>query len=198
MSIYATVAELTARLSSAYAVPSNAAQLLEKASELIDYATSGRSAVAWEVELGDSVTGVAATDLLSSVTDHDLAAGDTLRFTALTGGTGLTAEIVYYVIASGLTDRAFRVSATRAGATVNFTTDITAATMVASPLALIQATCDQVEYWLEVGEEHDVVGLYGSLQGGRVQVSKLPGYLGQRALRSLLRGGLYWAGVNSQ
>lgn len=62
---------------------------------------------------------------------------------------------------------------------------------------LADATCDQVEYWLEVGEEHDITGLSGALQGGRVQIQKLPPYLGQRALRTLLRAGLYYAGVGS-
>lgn len=60
---------------------------------------------------------------------------------------------------------------------------------------LANATCDQVEYWLEVGEEHDVLGLSGSLQGGRVQVQNLPGDLGPRARRTLLRAGLLWAGA---
>jgi len=61
--------------------------------------------------------------------------------------------------------------------------------------ALSDATCDQVEFWLEVGEEHDIAGIRGSLQGGRVQIQKMPGVLGQRALRTLLRAGLYWAGA---
>jgi hypothetical protein len=62
---------------------------------------------------------------------------------------------------------------------------------------LSQATCDQVEFWLEAGEEHDVLGLPkgSSLQGGRVQVQRIPGQLGQRAKRTLLTAGLMWAGV---
>lgn len=65
---------------------------------------------------------------------------------------------------------------------------------------LAEATCDQVEFWLEVGEEHDVTGLPmgSSLQGGRVQVQKMPGWLGRRPLRTLLRAGLYYAGVGVQ
>ena len=61
--------------------------------------------------------------------------------------------------------------------------------------AITDATCDQVEFWLEAGEEHDVLGLTGSLNAGRVQVGNLPGTLGKRALRSLLRGGMYWSGA---
>jgi len=58
-----------------------------------------------------------------------------------------------------------------------------------------RAVCDQVEFWLEVGEEHDVAGLHGAQQGGRVNISQLPGYLGRRAMRTLLDAGLYWAGT---
>ena len=59
------------------------------------------------------------------------------------------------------------------------------------------ATCDQVEHWLEVGEETDVVGLVGSLSSGRLQIGKLPPVLGRRAARTLRRGGLLWAGVGA-
>ena len=116
---YADTTALTARLSDAYAVPVNAAQLLMKASELIDYATLGRAQIAY-----DSGT-TAQKDLLSD------------------------------------------------------------------------ATCDQVEFWLEVGEEHDVAGIRGSLQGGRVQVQHMPGVLSQRSLRALIRAGLFWAGADA-
>jgi len=65
--------------------------------------------------------------------------------------------------------------------------------------ALSDATCDQVEFWLETGEEHDVLGLPkgSSLQGGRVQVQRIPGQLGQRAKRTLMDTGLLWAGARS-
>jgi hypothetical protein len=65
--------------------------------------------------------------------------------------------------------------------------------------ALSTAVCDQVEFWLEVGEEHDVLGLpkNSSLQGGRVQVQRMPGYLGRRAQRTLSQSGLLWAGARS-
>ncbi len=66
-------------------------------------------------------------------------------------------------------------------------------------VSLAMATCDQVEFWLEAGEEHDVLGLPkgSSLQGGRVQVQRMPGQLGQRTRRTLLHAGLMWAGVRS-
>lgn len=65
--------------------------------------------------------------------------------------------------------------------------------------ALSAAACDQVEFWLEAGEEHDVLGLPkgSSLQGGRVQVQRMPGQLGQRAKRTLIQAGIMWMGVGS-
>lgn len=116
---YATVPELTARLSATYVAPGNAAQLLDKATELVDFVTRGRARIAWD-----------------------------------SGNVSLRA-------------------------------------------ALSRAVCDQVEFWLEVGEEHDVAGLSGSLVAGRVQVGTAPGYLGQRARRQLLRAGLLWAGTGA-
>lgn len=63
-------------------------------------------------------------------------------------------------------------------------------------LALSQAVCDQVEFWLEVGEEHDVTGLRGSLVSGRVQVHPVAGTLAPRAKRTLMQAGLYSSAVN--
>lgn len=60
---------------------------------------------------------------------------------------------------------------------------------------LRRATVEQVEFWIEVGEEHDIAGMTGHVQAGRLNISKLPGRLGPRALRTLLHHGLYWAGV---
>lgn len=126
ISTYATSAQLTARLSSAYTLPANADQLLVKASELIDFATMGRAELAWN-QVADATHAQADIDAIKTL--------------------------------------------------------------------LSNATCDQVEYWLEVGEESDVVALQGAVNGGRLQISKSPGTLGQRALRQLIRAGLFWAGV---
>ena len=62
---------------------------------------------------------------------------------------------------------------------------------------LIKATVFQCEYWLEVGEEHDVTGLRGTLIGGRVQVQHLPGKLGPRPARYLMDAGLLYSGVGA-
>jgi hypothetical protein len=85
--------------------------------------------------LGTAVTlavSAAADDIIDTTTAHGYAAGDKVVFTALTGGTGLTTGRVYYVIAANLAAQTFQVSATLAGAAVNFTADITAGTVQAA------------------------------------------------------------------
>lgn len=75
-----------------------------------------------------SVTGVAATDTFTSAA-HGMTAGTPMSFFAITGGAGIVAGTTYYVIASGLTANEFKVSATLGGASINFTTDLTAGTI---------------------------------------------------------------------
>jgi len=71
---------------------------------------------------------------------HGFAAGDRVEFIRLTGGTGLSGRPIasinaagrsaaptrYFVIASGLTRNAFKVSATAGGSAVNVSADATA------------------------------------------------------------------------
>jgi len=61
--------------------------------------------------------------------------------------------------------------------------------------ALADAACAQVEFWLEFGEEHDIVGLTGFANAGRLQIGKLPGRLGARARDRLVEAGLLSARV---
>lgn len=63
---------------------------------------------------------------------------------------------------------------------------------------LKNATCDQVEFWLEVGEEHDVQTLGGSVVSGRLQIHPVAPVLGRRAARTLKMGGLWWRGVGAK
>lgn len=82
-----------------------------------------------EVAVGSSVTlatSAAADDIIDTATAHGYVAGDLVTFTALTGGTGLSAHRGYYVIAANLAATTFQVSATLGGSAVNFTTDVTA------------------------------------------------------------------------
>ncbi len=92
-----------------------------------------------------AVAGEADDELLTTASAHGLRVGDTVQFPELTGGTGLSTDTTYYVIASGLTASTFRVSATKGGSTVNFTTDVTAGAVaqLASP-KLVRAVKIQV------------------------------------------------------
>lgn len=68
-------------------------------------------------------TAAASTDIVSC-TNHGMSDGDEVRFTTITGGSGITAMAPYYVINS--TASTFKVSATKGGSAVNITTDMTA------------------------------------------------------------------------
>jgi hypothetical protein len=61
--------------------------------------------------------------------------------------------------------------------------------------ALERAANAQVEFYLEVGEEHEIVGLTGSARTGRVSFDKLPSRLGPRAKDALIEAGLISARV---
>ena len=74
-------------------------------------------------------TSAAADDIIDTATAHGLAAGDRVTFTALTGGTGLSTNRDYYVIADNLAAQTFQVSTTAGGSAVNFSADITAGTV---------------------------------------------------------------------
>ena len=74
-----------------------------------------------------SVTGVASTDIITA-TGSAFVNGQPVRFTALTGGVGISTSTNYFVInVSGST---FQISTSIGGSFVNFSTDITAGTLV--------------------------------------------------------------------
>ena len=56
--------------------------------------------------------------------------------------------------------------------------------------ALADATCAQVEFWLEVGEEHDISGQRGEIETEGLRIARLPGTLAPRARRALSKGNL--------
>lgn len=76
-----------------------------------------------------AVTGTASTDLINAVA-HGLPNGTRVKFTALTGGAGLTAGTTYYVVTTAA--NTFQLALTAGGAAINFTTDITAAVINAA------------------------------------------------------------------
>jgi hypothetical protein len=58
--------------------------------------------------------------------------------------------------------------------------------------AMRDACCAQVEFWLEVGEEHDIEGLGGrQVSVGHLNVAALPDELARRARRILHTAGLF-------
>lgn len=84
-----------------------------------------------------SITGTAATDLIN-LNAHGFVSGQAVTFATLTGGTGLTAGTTYYVMATGLTTNAFKVSATSGGTAIDFSTDITAGTVAGATGATVR------------------------------------------------------------
>jgi hypothetical protein len=72
-------------------------------------------------------TAAASTDLIS-ITSHGYSAGDIVVLSGLTGGNGLTAGWIYFVISAGLTSGAFAVSETSGGSAVDITSDASALT----------------------------------------------------------------------
>lgn len=81
---------------------------------------------ALDADAGKAVTGVAATDIFTSA-GHGYANGDVVVLAGMTGGTGLVAGRVYFVI--GATANTFQLATTVGGAAVDFTTDLTAGTV---------------------------------------------------------------------
>lgn len=72
---------------------------------------------------------------------------------------------------------------------VDSSTDLPTDTDVAA--ALRDATCAQVEFWVEVGEDHDISGMAGrDVSIGRLSIDKLPDELAPRARRFLANAGL--------
>lgn len=69
-------------------------------------------------------TAAAATDLVTK-TSHGLVADDRIRFTTLTGGTGLSLGVDYFVLASGLTANDFKVATSKGGAAIDITVNYT-------------------------------------------------------------------------
>jgi hypothetical protein len=74
-----------------------------------------------------AVTGVAATDIITA-TGSAFANGQPVRFTALSGGTGLNTTTNYYII--NVSGDTFQVSTSVGGSASLFTTNITAGTLV--------------------------------------------------------------------
>lgn len=100
------------------------------------------------------ITGNATTDVLTGTVDAP-AAGSTVYFSSITGGSGLTANRQYTVInPSGLN---FQLAETPGGSAINFTTNITAGTLVV-------LADDEIKVWSS--EFRDTFATQGSVDGG--------------------------------
>jgi len=75
-----------------------------------------------------TVTATASTDNIGS-TAHGLTDGDSVIFTSLTGGAGLSTNMPYYVVSAAT--NTFKVSLTKGGTAIDITTDASAATAYA-------------------------------------------------------------------
>ena len=76
-----------------------------------------------------NITGDAGTDIITAV-GHTYTANQGVRFPTLTGGAGLTAATTNYFVRD-ISGDTFKVSTTSGGSAVNFTTNITAGTVIA-------------------------------------------------------------------
>jgi hypothetical protein len=76
-----------------------------------------------------NITGDAGTDIITAV-GHAYTANQGVRFPTLTGGSGLTAATTNYFVRD-ISGDTFKVSTTSGGSAVNFTTNITAGTVIA-------------------------------------------------------------------
>lgn len=63
--------------------------------------------------------------------------------------------------------------------------------------SLRDAVCAQVEFWVEVGEEHDISGQRGQISVQGLHISQLPGTVADRAKRALARYGLLNRAIGS-
>lgn len=79
----------------------------------------------WTKAATKTGTATASSDLVN-ITSHGYSAGDVVVLSGLTGGAGLTAGWIYFVIATGLTSNAFSVSETSGGTAVDITSDASA------------------------------------------------------------------------
>lgn len=85
-----------------------------------------------------SITGVEATDVITTGSAHGLAINDVVFITAITGGAGITADpskLTKLYVKTVPSSTTLTLSATLGGATLNFTTDISAGTIVDGALA---------------------------------------------------------------
>lgn len=121
-----------------------------------------------------TVTATASTDKVNS-SAHGLSNGDSVIFTALTGGTGLSTDTPYFVVNKGTND--FQVSATKGGSAIDITADASAATAY----ALTAATTTHIDDLLQSaydngGVDASTVLMVNSAQKRRISAAYAAAY----------------------
>ena len=111
-----------------------------------------------------TVTATASTDKVNS-TSHGLVNGDSVIFTALTGGTGLTVGVPYYVVNKGTND--FEVSLSKGGTKVDITADASAATAYKLTTLTTGAVDDLLQSIYDNGGMDDTTTLLVNSSGKR-------------------------------
>lgn len=101
--------------------------LTRQSRQFVKYATCTAVAMTGQTASYGSVTGVAATEIIT-VPGSAFIDGNALTFTSLTGGAGLVTGTKYYVI--GASAATFQLATSQGGTAINFTTNITAATVL--------------------------------------------------------------------
>lgn len=137
-------------------------------------ATNTITAVAPAV--GGDITGVAATDVLTSASAHGLLLGDVVTFTTLNGGAGLATGTPYYVVVIPSTTT-FKLSAVRGGASVDFTTAITTGTVITQGVKVTSEL---------IGDAMQLAFDNGGLQEGETRVAIVNSLQKRRLTKALI------------
>jgi hypothetical protein len=101
--------------------------LTRQSRQYVKYATCTAVAMTGQTASYGSVTGVEATNIIT-VPGSAFVNGNALTFTSLTGGAGLVIGTKYYVVS--VSGTSFQLATSQGGTAINFTTDITAATVL--------------------------------------------------------------------
>jgi len=122
-------------------------------------------------------TASAATNVITMDATHKFLEDDKVRMTGLVGGSGLVEGTDYYVIASGLTTTALKVSLTLGGSEVNITVDYTDLNVVGYPTYRDFQAESETGFTLSVSGDPQMVGSgeieYASIGTEHIKVTGL-------------------------
>ena len=136
------------------------------------------------VNSGVSVVDTAGYGLVTKAS-HGMSAGQAIYFNGLTGGTGLTSYVVYYVLAGGMTSGAFYISLSPGGSAVAITATYTAAQYVKGGTTT-GTVHNRGNYLAPVEMLIEVTGVAGSISatvGDSVFTITVPASTGNRIIR---------------